>query len=285
MIIDFHAHTFPETVAPKAVAQLEARYGYPASGQGTLDDLLAKTRSQAIDLTVLHAAATRPGQVRSINDRAAALQAAHPVVAFGSLHPDYHDIEGEVERLKDLGVIGIKFHPDFQEFYLDSPKAMRMYEAIGSDLLVLFHVGDRRNAGFTNYATPQRMVSVADAFPHLKLIAAHLGGYRMWQEATECLVGRPLFLDTSSALSLMPQAEVMRIIQLHGVDRVIWGSDYPLWDPAVELAALRALPLTDEEKARILGGNAHALLTGALESLRSRGSREPGPASSLLQAV
>lgn len=283
MIIDFHAHTFPETVAPKAVAQLEERYGYPAAGLGTIDDLVAKTRSLDIDLTVLHAAATRPGQVRSINDRATALQAAHPVVAFGSLHPDYPDITGEIERLKELGVIGIKFHPDFQEFYLDSPKAMRMYEAIGSDFIVLFHVGDRRNAGFTNYATPERMGRVVDAFPQLNLIAAHLGGYRMWREATECLVGRPVYLDTSSALTLLPQEEVLRIIQVHGAERIIWGTDYPLWDPAAELAAMRALPLADEAKAKILGGNAQKLLIDALSGSQSTG--DPGPASALLQAV
>lgn len=260
MIVDFHTHTFPETVAPKAVAQLQERYGYPSAGTGILEDLLEREEPLGIDLAVLHAAATSPNQIRVINNRAAQLQEDRRVVAFGSLHPDCTDLAGEIRRLQDLGVTGIKFHGDFQRFFLDDPAAMRMYEAIGSDFLVLFHVGDRRDAGFIDYATPERLARVLDAFPQLRVVAAHLGGYRMWSEAADFLIGRPIYLDTSSAMSLMAPAEAVRLIRAHGVGRILWGTDYPMWDPADELAALRSLPLSDAEKELILGENARHLL-------------------------
>ncbi|MDI6871438.1 MAG: amidohydrolase family protein [Bacillota bacterium] len=269
MIIDFHTHAFPDQVAGKAVRQLENHYGIPPFGTGTLAHLHALLKEAGVTLGVISTAATKPEQVRSANDWALRLNAESPwqpgegdepgaLLAFGTLHPAYPDIPDELARLKERGVRGLKFHADFQEFYLDSPEALEMFAAIGSDFVVLLHVGDRPERN--RYATPVRLRRLLEALPDLRVVAAHFGGFQMWAEAREELLGQDVFFDTSSSLAFLSADEAVDLIRRHGPERILFGSDFPLWSPRTELARFCSLPLTDEERRLILWDNARRLL-------------------------
>ncbi|MGE5553762.1 MAG: amidohydrolase family protein [Betaproteobacteria bacterium] len=269
MVIDFHTHAFPEAVAPRAVQQLENRYGISPFGTGTLDHLWDLWREAGITLGIISTAATRPEQVRSANDWALWLNERYPcesveadqeprLMAFGTLHPAYPDIPGELARLRQRGIRGLKFHPDFQEFCLDSPEAEEMFAAIGTDFIILLHIGDRPHQN--RHATPARLRRLLEALPHLRIVAAHFGGFQMWAEAREELVGQEVFFDTSSSLAFLSPEEAVEVIRRHGPDRILFGSDFPLWSPPAELALLQSLPLTDEERRLILWDNARRLL-------------------------
>ncbi|MHB8170781.1 MAG: amidohydrolase family protein [Thermincolia bacterium] len=254
-IIDFHAHAFPTKIAEKAVEQLEIFYGIKISNQGELEPLLSSADKAGVSKICLHAAATKPSQVRPTNDWMAGV-CSERILGFGTIHPDYEDWLAELDRMKELGLTGIKFHADLQGFELDDPQMWPIYEAIDDRFLVMFHVGDK----ISTLASPERLAKVLDNFPKLKAVAAHLGGYSNWAEARELLYGRNLYVDTSSALWCMEPKEARRLIYAHGVDRVLFGTDYPIATAAEELERLEALDLTGEEMDLILWSNGARLL-------------------------
>ena len=67
-------------------------------------------------------------------------------------------------------------------------------------------------------------------------------------------------MDTSSSIYALDAPTAVGIIRGYGVDRVLFGSDYPMWTPAEEVRRFLALPLTDDERERILWTNHLALL-------------------------
>jgi len=256
-IIDFHTHVFPEKVAEKAVQSISDYYGLPMRGGGTVDGLFASGEPFEIQRYVIHATATRPDQVRGINDFLAETCALDDrLIGFGSLHPHMEDLEGELARFPALGFRGLKLHPDFQDFAIDDPAAMPIYALAQGRLPILMHMGDEHRDG----STPQRLGVILDRFPDLVLIAAHLGGYLMWDESLRLLAGRKLYLDTSSSLEFLEPHKAVEIIRKHGTDRVLFGTDYPMWMHQDELERFFRLELTGEEREQILWKNAARLL-------------------------
>ena len=80
-------------------------------------------------------------------------------------------------------------------------------------------------------------------------------------QAARVLAGRPnLFVDTSSSLYAIAPEQARALIRLYGADRVLFGSDFPMWDPALELTLLARVGLTDDERERVLWRNARELL-------------------------
>lgn len=254
-IIDIHAHAFPESIARKAVDNIGCHYGIEMAGNGLLSDLMASARRCGVDYVVFHATATRPGQVRSVNDWIIE-NSGGMMIGFGTIHPDFEEPEAEIERIISAGLRGIKLHPDFQGFDADSPKMDRIYRCIGSRIPILMHAGDER----LDHASPRRIANVLEKFPELKIIAAHLGGHRRWDEAEEFLVGRNLWLDTSSALAFMEPVRAVEIIRKHGIKRVLFGTDYPITYHDREIELFSRLDLEEEEREAILWKNAAALL-------------------------
>jgi hypothetical protein len=258
-IIDFHTHAFSEKIADSAIEQLENHYQFEISNSGTVDNLIEKVEEADLHKAVVHNAAVVPEQVKVVNDCLLAIE-NEKLVTFGTIHPDLDNCEDELERIKSSGVKGLKLHPDFQRFDIISKDAYDMYKAIGDDFLVLFHVGDEVKKRGENYSTPRKLAQVISDFPELKVIAAHLGGYQMWEEAKDYLLGKDIYIDTSSALDFLPSTEAVNIIKTHGADRVLFGSDFPIKDPAVEIRKLGALGLDLIDRVQILSKNGLKLL-------------------------
>ncbi len=257
--IDFHAHFFPERIAAKVVERLADHYGIPVNYRGIKGEYLALARRAGLQAAVFCTAATRPEQVKSANEWALANR-GKGLVPFGTLHPDMDDIDGELKMLRAAGVRGIKLHPDFQSFHLDEDRALALYERLIPDFVLLLHVGDEEIPGRINYATPEQLSRVLDLLPELKVIAAHMGGYQMWDRAMNCLVGRGVYFDTSSCLEFLPDEQFLTMVREHGVEKVLMGSDYPFRDPGWEVARLAGLGLSREELEAIIGNNARRLL-------------------------
>ena len=173
------------------------------------------------------------------------------------MHPDYPEIEAELGRFQEIGLKGLKLHPDFQQFNIDDPKMYRIYEAIAGKMPLLIHVGDEN----FDYSSPRRLAAVLDKMPDLVVIAAHLGGYCRWQEAEECLFGRRnLYLDTSSCFHKISHAEGRRLVRRHGADRVLFASDYPAVRASHAIDDVLKMDLTPEENSMIFYKNAEKLL-------------------------
>jgi predicted TIM-barrel fold metal-dependent hydrolase len=258
-IIDIHTHAWPDAVAEKAVPTLMSKGTLTAFYDGTVAGLVADMDRCGVDVSVLQPVATKPSQVASINDWAASM-ASSRIVPFGAMHPDVEDASAEVARMASLGLRGMKLHPEHQSFAPDEPRLAPIYEAaIEHDMTILFHAG-HDEFHETLRGTPESFAAVLEGFPELRLVLAHLGGYRVWNHVAEVLVGRDVYLDTAYTLGHLPDADFVEIVHAHGAERVLFGSDGPWTDAAAEIAWLRRLPLHAGVTDAILGGNAERLL-------------------------
>ncbi len=263
MRLDVHTHAFHPKIAHKVLEQLSGHYGIAPVGDGTLADLLDRVARAGLDGCVVHSAATTPDQVIPANAWAMSIQRDNPrVTAFGTLHPDYGPWEAQLDQLERAGVRGVKLHPDFQGFRLDDPRLGPMFEAMSGRFAVLVHVGDRLPPE-RNPSCPFKLMRVHADHPGLTLIAAHLGGYQHWKWALECLVGSQVHIDTSSSLPFIDPQDLAAIFQRHPRERILFGSDYPLFDPGQEMDALqRAAGLTPAELDELLCNGAFLAAPG-----------------------
>jgi len=212
MIIDSHAHIFPENVVDRAMSALEARYSAKPVARATPERLLQHMDECGVDKAVVLGVATKPSQVASINAWLTGL-GNERLIPFGSLHPYYEDIEGEIQRLLDAGVKGVKLQPHFQDYSLDDPKALAMLEAIGDRLFVLMHGGQEIIPIENLQPTPQRLLGLHKRLPEVRFVFAHLGAYLQWDEVEELLVGEDVGLDASYVFGICPDEQIERIIE------------------------------------------------------------------------
>lgn len=254
-VIDVHAHVFPKQVAQKAVDHLSTYYSYKMHGNGTFEDLLNSAKDAGVEKLVVHSTATKAAQVEHINDFTSGFINEN-IVGFGSLHKDYENYEKEIERIISLGLKGIKLHPDFQLFDIDDEKMFPIYECLEGRLPILFHVGDNKSP----HSHPKKLARVMELFPKLTVIGAHLGGYSQWEEAEEYLIGKNLYIDTSSVFRVLSEKEVTRLINKHDINKVLFGTDYPLERHDYPLKHILNLELSDDKKEKIFYDNAYNLL-------------------------
>ncbi len=260
MLLDIHTHAFHPKIAPKVLDHLSMHYGITAVGSGLLEDLDATNRRAGLDGYVVHSAATTAAQVVPVNNAAIALNKSNPrATAFGSIHPDCPHWESHIHMLCAHGIRGIKLHPEFQGFRLDDIRLEPIFETIGSKLLVMCHIGDvlppEKNA-----SCPYKLAALMKRFPDVRFIAAHMGGYLHWQHALKALAGSQVYMDTSSSLAYIDDTTLHALWRKHPRECLLFGSDWPLFDPAQEQRLLqKRLKLTDSRLADLMENSAKAL--------------------------
>ena len=262
MVIDFHAHVYPDRIAQKAIKNIGEFYTLPMNEAGTVPGLLESGRAKGgvIDRFVVFSVAAVPEQVRSINSYIAEISREHPeFTGFGTLHPDLPHPEVEIKRIMDLGLRGVKFHPDIQRFNIDDHRMSEIYSLLSGKLPVIFHTGDYRYT----WSHPARLAKILDNFPGLVTVAAHFGGWSIFDLALEYLKDRFCYFDISSSLPFLGEKRAQELIRIYGAERFLFGSDYPMWNPVSCLDDFMKLDLSGREQELILGGNALAILKEA----------------------
>jgi len=250
LIYDAHSHIFPEKIAEKATVSIGAFYDREMYSPAATERLLKAQREAGISRTLVCSSAVTAGQVESINTFIAAECAAHPqaFLGFAAMHPAYENVGEELDRAMELGLRGVKFHPDFQKFNIDDENAIPMYREIAKrGLPVLFHTGDNRY----DYSAPLRVQNVMRKVPDLVCIDAHFGGYRRWEEALSLDKNPQLYLDTSSSLAVIDRDMAFRILDKFGAEQFLFGADFPMWNPAEEVERFFALGLSEAENEQI----------------------------------
>lgn len=254
-IIDCHCHVYPAKIAARAVSSIGRFYDLEMCLDGTLDTLLVQGGNAGICHYVIFSVATSPAQVSPINRFIAETVRSSDgrMTGLGTLHPESTDPEGDVNEILRLGLKGVKLHHDFQGYGIDDPRCMKLYELCAGKLPVLMHTGDKRY----DYSNPNRLKPVLETFRDLTVIGAHLGGWSIWEEATEALYGyENLLVDSSSSLYALTPERASGLIRRYGADRVLFGTDFPMWKPDGELKRFRELRLTEDEQEKILHRNA-----------------------------
>ena len=260
-VFDAHCHIYPPDIAPRAVAGGDTFYdGLPVKPRdGTATTLIETGRAAGISHFVVFSVATSPHQVSSINrfiSRCVA-ESGGAMTGLGAMHLESDDYARDLAELQSLGLKGVKLHPDIQKFVANDPRCMEicaLCEERGLPLCI--HAGDSRYG----YSNPDRLVKLPEAFPRLKLIAAHLGGWSVWEEASRRLAAYPnVLVDCSSSLYWLTPEKAREIIRAYGSERVLFGTDYPFWPQDLEIRDLLALNLTNAEYENIFWRNAARL--------------------------
>lgn len=265
-IIDFHTHFFPDTIAINTVHHLEGLAGVKGYGDGTLASLRQVMKEDGISLSINAPVATKPEQVISINRKMVEHNSKpenSDVLCLGAMHPLFSRIsnaEQEIAFLAANGIKGIKMHTEYQQFKPDDGKLKRLYDACARhNIFILFHAGiDLAYDADDVQGTPKRFVDVT-MVTGLKVILAHMGGYRLWDEVYRHLAGKNVYFDTAYTLE-MGAEKMGNFIKAHGAQKVLFGSDFPWERPAKILSMLSECGLASSDMQKITSENAAALL-------------------------
>ena len=261
MLVDFHTHAFPDAIAGRALGKLShAAGGLEYHTDGTVAGLLSLMDSQGVDVSVLLNIATSPHQMKSVNDFASSVNDKKRIFALGSVHPDAPDALEELERICELGLVGVKLHPDYQRFYVDDDRMRPIYRRISAlGLITVFHAGVDFGFPPPYGCTPERLARVLGCFDS-PVVAAHWGGFGLYEQVLSQLCGSEVLLDVSFGYGTIPKYHAERIIERHGIERMLFGTDCPWHTPAHELRLIDSLSLSDDEREALLSGNACRLL-------------------------
>ena len=271
MIIDFHTHSFPDDIAVRAVGRLAQSGGIPNYLDGRVDSIKASMKKAGIDYSVLLPIATKPSQHTTINKIAIETNKSFKstgIISFGTIHPDNDDYKTIISDLAKAGVPGIKLHPVFQRTNIDDPRCLRIIEcANDNDLIVSIHCGMDISFPNCDEASVERLANMIKEVPPHKLVLAHMGGWSMYDEVCDQLIGTPnVWLDTALVLKRTPdnnflsKEKFVQMVRTHGCDHILFGTDSPWSDQSESLHLLRTSGLTPDELTAIEGSNAATLL-------------------------
>ena len=257
-IIDSHCHIYPDKIAQKASDSTADFYKMPSRLDGKISTLLEYGERLGIEHFVVQSVATTPSQVSSINKFIATAvdQSNGKFTGLGTLHPDSSDVKADIDEIEALGLKGVKLHPDIQKFKMDDHRMLKIYELCEGRLPILMHTGDHR----FDYSNPNRMKPILDIYKNLTVIGAHFGGWSVWDDAVEQLSGyENFYVDCSSTFYAMSPEKAKELITAYGTDKVLFGTDYPMWLPENEIEMFMKIDLTEQEREDILYNNAAKL--------------------------
>lgn len=255
-VIDAHSHIYPEKIASLAVNHTDEFYSENSKRKGTVEDILNSSHQQSVDKFIVQSVATSKKQVKSINEFIAREVANHSdkFVGLGTMHPESDDIEGDVLHLKDLGLKGIKIHPDIQNFKIDCDGYKKIYEnAQKHGLVMLIHTGDNR---FDN-SNPNRLIPILKEFKNLTIVGAHFGGWSLWDTAPQMLCEFDNFyVDCSSSFAYLTLEQSKKALLTYGEDKVLFATDYPMWNADTEIQRILDMNLSETALKKIFSENA-----------------------------
>jgi hypothetical protein len=267
MIIDFHTHIFPDKIAARTIEILENNIFkiqhevHKAAIPATLEDLKKSMHDCGIDKSVVMPIATTVTQSTSINKFAAQINNTDGIFSFGSLHPMQEDWEDVLYDIKQKGLHGIKLHPEYQDFYIDSPESIRILKKCEElDLIVMLHTGYDIGIKPPAHCMPDRLKNALNYVSGEKIIAAHLGGWRAWDEVEKHLIDTPIYFDTAYTVFDIPEEQLLRIIRNHGSEKILFATDSPWEAQNLTVKKLSEIGLSNEEADNIFFKNAKKLL-------------------------
>lgn len=276
MIIDFHTHIFPDEVRNDREGFLEREgwfgtlYADPKHRLASAEDVVASMEAARVDRTVVLGFPWRDGGLcREHNSYILDAVARYPdkLIGFAIVQPlDAGDAK-ELDRCLSGGLVGLgELGPDGQRYNIEDKWVLAdsVEVLLQHDRPLLTHSTEPLGHDYPGKGTvfPPRLVKLAQNFPELKIVLAHWGGglpfYELMPEIREAL--RNVYYDTAASTYLYSFDIFPITARLVGVERILWGTDYPLLSQAKFLKRVRESGLNEEQLAAVLGGNAARLL-------------------------
>ncbi len=262
MIIDIHTHVFPDRLAEKAISVLKssANDAYPAVHNGTISGLLQKMEDWNIDISVIQPVVTKESQVKKTNDWVRSV-CSDKIIGFGGIYPHSSHCKEDIDTIASLGLKGIKFHAEYQNFILDDDRMLSIYDyALNKGLILLHHAGFDPAFSTPVKSSPKQFARIGKLLGGGIIIAAHFGGHMQWDDVEEYLAGSNIYLDTSMGFDYYSKEQFLHIVKKHGSDKVLFASDSPWSNAESEIKQITNLSLSKSSIDAILGGNAKRIL-------------------------
>ena len=261
MLIDTHIHAYTDSLAERVIKKLSATADCPCYTDGTIAGARKMLEECGIDYGVLLPIATKPTQQTTINNWAKEVYTGS-IISFGTVHPLADDALDELDRIKSLGLKGIKLHNDYQGVFIFDEHCHRIYkrcEELG--LPIVFHMGYDPVSPMIHRAMPYDLIEICGRYPKLSVIGAHMGGNYAWEAVLKYIAGIPnLWFDTAFVAKDIDPRLFEAIVKKHGTDRILFASDLPWCDPRTAVALIDGLNVPDGEKDKIFFKNAQELL-------------------------
>lgn len=265
MIIDGHTHIFPDSIAKRALDTLigNTKGQIVANTDGTWNDLVRSMDDAGVDFSIVLPIATHPRQgagiLRWIED---VMPRTSRLIFFCSVHPEDPNLKELIKRAKDLGLQGIKIHPVYQNFAVDSKEGYRLYEeSLKNDLVLYFHAGLDIGIPESDYSSVERFSRMLKSFDGCKIVLAHAGGYGDWEKVLNLLNDRKCYFDTAWVLEAMKQNDHAKELYRRNEDRFIFGTDSPWREQKRYVELVRDSDvLTEEQKQKLFYENMQRLI-------------------------
>ncbi|NLK45193.1 MAG: amidohydrolase family protein [Treponema sp.] len=269
MIVDFHTHIWPDSLAKKAITELSKNLqdGYEHFSDGTASGLIQKMDEWNIDKSIVLPVQTKASQSKTINEYAFSINQNEKykdrIISFGGIWPYTENIKEDIDFIVAHNFKGIKFHPEYQRFNVDDKRFFPLYEyALSKGLILIFHAGVDITVKDYLHSSPKQFKHLAEEMKGGIIVAAHLGGHLQTDEAIEVLAGSSVYIDTSMGFGFYGKENFLKMVAAHGAEKILFASDSPWGNAKEELENILSLPLAEEEKNLILSGNAIRLLEG-----------------------
>ena len=259
-IIDIHTHIYPVALARRAM-EVTGHENDDFKKLPIRENLLARMREAGVDLSVNLPVVSKPQNQGEVN-RFAKEAARKNIISFGGLHPDCENVIEELEKLKDMDMAGIKFHPPFQKVHLEDPKYEEMWRKINElGFPVLIHMGTARIVRpYDLY--PSGIRKILKFAPDIPIIMAHMGSFCMMKNPDEDLENLPenVFIDTAMSAELEDAGEFEKIVRQFGTKQVLYGCDFPYGSQKAAIERIKDSSFSDSEKEDMLWRNAAKIL-------------------------
>ena len=277
VIVDCHTHVFPPEVKRRREiycmmdGYFADLYEDPRTKIATVEDLISEMDDAGVDVSVICGFGWSTPELCTMHndyfldcithypDRLAALAAIQPASGIRALE--------EVERCLAGGMKGVgELMPDGQGYRLDHLHTTGPLFEMAADrgFPIMTHSSEPVGHDYPGKqaVTPEILWNVVQAYPETRLILAHWGGgYPFYELMPEVkAASQNVYYDSAASTYLYSPQIFNNVIQMAGHMKVMWGSDYPVLRQKRFLQRVRELPLEEDERIAILGGNALRVL-------------------------
>jgi uncharacterized protein len=282
MIIDCHTHLYtPAIIANvlniKGLADFIHLGSGRVTGRTSKSALKKEAAAAGVQACLLLTVASASG-VHEANDRFLRITEGDAnLLMAGAIHPSISGIDEELQKLSSRGIRALKLSSFSQKFDLESEETNRLFDEIRAYntrntqrffvILDTFYKADLFFGVAADYlTTPAKLGKLAARFPEIDFVAAHMGGLAApFCEIEAHLKPRNnLFLDTSNAAHMLSRKEFIRLLTIHGPERILFGTDWPWFGHEEEISSIRGLlseaGFSGLEQSQVFSGNISRLL-------------------------
>ncbi len=261
--VDCHVHVWPDSLVQRNLETIKNKSGISPAFDGSISSLHESMGRSGMTISIVNNLVLRADLVKKANDwTALTVSRSRDLVGMGWVIAGLPESVEEARRcISELNFKGVKMHHSHSKIFPDDSKNYPIYEKLSElGVPVLFHCGKNpyTNSSEVQFSAPWRFRQVLSSFNKLKVVMGHLAGFEDYPEEALDLLTSFSNASTDTAIEFTTKVDVKEIVKLVGVDKILFGSDYPIRDPSTLLSWLNS-SLPESDVGSILSDNPRKL--------------------------